>query len=394
MKNIPTHIIQILAYRHIEPLNEQQKDQLASWLAEDAVNQDLLTYFDDKGKLYQDLQQLKQQDADGAWEKHRLLFEPAQQTPVRKMQGQAWVKWTLAIAALCLLAFGVFLYQSNKIKEDQQFADSIKPGSDKATLLLADGQTIELSEDASGIRIDSNMKDADGNPVLSQAEKQALSSFTVATPMGGQFNMTLPDGTKVWLNSNTTLTYESLKDQRIVNLQGEAYFEVASLQLPGTWGKANKLPFVVQTKDQRVEVLGTQFNVKSFAEEKTTATTLLEGQVQIAMNTQQMLLYPGEQAVSTGQRLKKQNVNMSTVMAWKQGEFVFNEEKLGEIIAQLERWYNVKFELQDARLADIRFEALVSKHLQLKEILNLLELTGKVRFIVKDQKILVKRNTK
>lgn len=394
MKNIPTHIIQILAYRHIEPLNEQQKDQLASWLAEDAVNQDLLAYFDDKGKLYQDLQQMKQQDADGAWEKHRLLFEPAQQTPVRKMQGQAWVKWTLAIAALCLLAFGVFLYQSNKIKEDQQFADSIKPGSDKATLLLADGQTIELSEDASGIRIDSNMKDADGNPVLSQAEKLALSSFTVATPMGGQFNMTLPDGTKVWLNSNTTLTYESQKDQRIVNLQGEAYFEVASLQLPGTWGKANKLPFVVQTKDQRVEVLGTQFNVKSFAEEKTTATTLLEGQVQIAMNTQQMLLYPGEQAVSTGQHLKKQNVNMSTVMAWKQGEFVFNEEKLGEIIAQLERWYNVKFELQDARLADIRFEALVSKHLQLKEILNLLELTGKVRFTVKDQKILVKRNTK
>ena len=185
MKNIPTHIIQILAYRHIEPLNEQQKDQLASWLAEDAVNQDLLAYYDDKGKLYQDLQQLKQQDADGAWEKHRLLFEPAQQTPVRKMQGQAWVKWTLAIAALCLLAFGVFLYQSNKIKEDQQFADSIKPGSDKATLLLADGQTIELSEDASGIRIDSNMKDADGNPVLSQAEKLALSSFTVATPMGG-----------------------------------------------------------------------------------------------------------------------------------------------------------------------------------------------------------------
>lgn len=394
MKNIPTHIIQILAYRHIEPLNEQQKDQLASWLAEDAVNQDLLTYFDDKGKLYQDLQQLKQQDADGAWEKHRLLFEPAQQTPVRKMQGQAWVKWTLAIAALCLLAFGVFLYQSNKIKEDQQFADSIRPGSDKATLLLADGQTIELSEDASGIRIDSNMKDADGNPVLSQAEKLALSSFTVATPMGGQFNMTLPDGTKVWLNSNSTLTYESQKDQRIVNLQGEAYFEVASLQLPGTWGKANKLPFVVQTKDQRVEVLGTQFNVKSFAEEKTTATTLLEGQVQIAMNTQQMLLYPGEQAVSTGQHLKKQNVNMSSVMAWKQGEFVFNEEKLGEIIAQLERWYNVKFELQDARLADIRFEALVSKHLQLKEILNLLELTGKVRFTVKDQKILVKRNTK
>ena len=82
---------------------------------------------------------------------------------------------------------------------------------------------------------------------------------------------------------------------------------------------------------------------------------------------------------------------MSSVMAWKQGEFVFIEENLGEIIAQLERWYNVKFELQDARLADIRFEALVSKHLQLKEILNLLELTGKVRFTVKDQKILVKR---
>ena len=153
-----------------------------------------------------------------------------------------------------------------------------------------------------------------------------------------------------------------------------------------------KKPFFVSTRNQRIEVLGTQFNVKSFANDRTTATTLVEGSVDVKTEKQSLRLTPGEQALTSRGNTLKQKANLSSVLGWKQGEFVFSSESLLEITKQLERWYNVEFEWESKALASQRFEAMVSKNLEIREILTLLEITGKVKFKYKGNKILITKN--
>src|SRR3546814_828802 len=198
------------------------------------------------------------------------------------------------------------------------------PGSNKAILVMENGGTVDLSEAQEGIIIGNRITYTDGTPVAGSAN-ESVSQLVLITPKGGTYRVTLSDGTKVWLNSASTLKYPSqfAASERIVNLEGEAYFEVSK-----------GVPFKVLSHGQTVEVLGTQFNVSAYPEEQRVQTTLVEGAVQVAIENQSqpMRLQPGEQSTLINSRLKKSRADIASVIAWKEGLFHFNETELRAVM--------------------------------------------------------------
>lgn len=244
--------------------------------------------------------------------------------------------------------------------------------ADGHKISLTDAENGELAEQ-SGIKI---TKTADGQLVYnisnSDNSSQALSYNTIETPAGGQYQINLPDGTKVWLNSASSLRYPVLftgKD-RSVEITGEAYFEVAH----------NKsMPFKVITTDQTVEVLGTNFNVMAYPEEASTNTTLIEGSVKVVKDNTSKTITPGQQARVKAGKIDIVNANIQEVTAWKNGYFIFKSEDVKNIMRQLARWYDLEVEYQ-GNVSEKIFGAKISRFRNISEVLSILESTGSIHF--------------
>jgi ferric-dicitrate binding protein FerR (iron transport regulator) len=188
----------------------------------------------------------------------------------------------------------------------------------------------------------------------------------------------------VWLNAASTLKYPVAftGNERLVELTGEAYFEV-------THNKA--MPFKVKTGQQQVEVLGTHFNINAYTDEKITATTLLEGSVKVTTTSrnQKMIIKPGEQSTVNGDTMNVQEVDTDEAVAWKNGYFLFNDENLAGIMKKVSRWYNVEVEYKDISLQSLIFSGTVSKYQNVSQVIKTLELTNAVHFKVLDNRIIV-----
>lgn len=303
----------------------------------------------------------------------------------------------LAAAATITLAFGFGMYfyfakdSKTAAKVQTEVAADIKPGGNKALLILADGKTVDLNDvkdgevaEQSGIKI---TKSADGqlvyNIVSSNPKNNSSNSFnTIETPRGGQYQVRLPDGTKVWLNAASSLKFPTsfAGNVREVRLSGEAYFEVA---------KDKTKPFKVISDKQTVEVLGTHFNISDYADETATKTTLLEGSVKVEDNTKrQILLKPGQQAILSKSTFEEQTVDVEEAVAWKNGQFVFSNERLETIMQRLGRWYDVDIEYGKG-VSNLTFTGAVSKYKDVSEVLATLELTNSVHFKISNHTILV-----
>lgn len=261
----------------------------------------------------------------------------------------------------------------------------ILPGTDKAILTLSDGSKVVLdNETASNISNHDGLKISktkDGQliyTVFNQDDllhKRAIAYNTIQTPKGGQYQIILPDGTKVWLNAASSLKYPEVftGNERRVELTGEAYFEVA---------KNKAMPFHVKNESQDVEVLGTHFNINGYMDDKIIKTTLLEGSVKVSNNKSFKILKPGEQSVagvsenSTIQLVR--NVDTDDETAWKNGLFQFSNEGLKTILNQLERWYDIKIDYSS--VPDKRYNGMVPRKAKLSEVLKMLELTGNIKF--------------
>jgi transmembrane sensor len=194
----------------------------------------------------------------------------------------------------------------------------------------------------------------------------------------------LPDGTKVWLNAESTLkfpsTFSHLNNDRTVEMIGEAYFEV-------TKDKAH--PFIVKSNGQEVKVLGTHFNVKSYVQDGNIKTTLLEGAVQVSTkDQQQVVLKPGQQALVKGRKIDVQQADTELAVAWKNHKFMFEKESIRNVMAMVERWYDVDVVYQGELTEDL-FGGSVSRSDDITVVLNTLELTGKVHFKIEGRRILV-----
>lgn len=300
------------------------------------------------------------------------------------------LKW--AAAAVVFIVFSFAAYLSLQKKKEHVFATDVAPGKNKAILTLADGKKISLSDAMNGdIAKEAGFsitKTADGQLVYNVAGSENVNDSrlnTISTPNGGEWQIQLPDGSMVWLNAASSIQYSlniGTAKQRVVKLDGEAYFEVA---------KNATHPFIVETDKQSVEVLGTHFNINSYKDERLTKTTLLEGSVRVSHNitNESEVLKPGEQSFVSVSGMDIKEVNVDEAIAWKNGYFMFNNERQESILRKVARWYNVEIEYADADAKEVMYYGTVSRFEKISKVLRKFEQTGEVRFDIKGNKVIV-----
>lgn len=310
--------------------------------------------------------------------------------------------WGAVAAAFAggLLYFGILQEQEPafvpyRVAKETVIAAAAPNTDAKAMLVTADGQKIDLEKQAPD-SLDARqavIRGEEGKLVYERKEagmpeEKQEEWNKVVTSVGGEYVVELSDGTRVWLNANTTFDFpvDFVRQERVVKLRGEAYFEVA---------KDAKRPFIVETEGTRTRVLGTSFNVKAYPDERYERTTLLEGSVEITLAestgtpSPRMVLEPGMQARwETGSRsLSVRAVDAEDAIAWRRGEFLFTEEDIQVVLQTLSRWYGVEFVSTDEKLETYTFSGMMSKDDKLGETLEILTLAGGPAFRIEGDKV-------
>lgn len=309
----------------------------------------------------------------------------------------AYLKWSAA--AILILGVAAGLYFTAGYQKKQQLAtalgslkeNTVLPGSNKAVLTLADGSVVNLEnvQKTKGINQGNTslVNSKDGLLVYTanrSGDKEADKLYNkISIPRGGQYQLKLPDGTQVWLNSASTLRFPTRfsGNERNVELTGEAYFEVA---------KNKNMPFKVRVNQVEVKVLGTHFNIMAYDDEQSINTTLLEGSVNVSGNMQHTLIRPGQQArfKKTAGSLNVEEVNLAEAVAWKNGNFLFADDDIETIMRKISRWYDVDVEYR-GNLTDKNFAGSISRSENVSEVLKTLELTGTIHFKMEGRRIIV-----
>jgi len=308
------------------------------------------------------------------------------EVPVKRIW-PLYLRIAAAASVLFFLSFGgYFVLHNRAIQQSAQHEPVILPGGNKAILTLANGQQIILTDAKNGkIARQGNTlvdKTADGSVRYTANGNSELAYNTVTTPRGGQYHLTLADGTNVWLNAGSSIKYPTVfrgKDRK-VEVTGEAYFEVAH-------NKA--MPFKVSTATQTVEVLGTHFNINAYTDETDVKTTLLEGSVKVSSGNNFTLIKPGEQAVLAADGFNVQNVDTEEAVSWKDGMFRFTDESLERIMRKIARWYDVDIEYADNGVKSLPFNGIITRFSDANKVLRMLELTDQVHFKIEGKKIIV-----
>lgn len=321
----------------------------------------------------------------------RVLFQRLQQhlqsnKPASRLRRlPVWIRYAAAV----ILIFGAvtYLLTLNK-KTDQPVVDSYKslqpdvgPGTNKAILTLADGRTFNLDSATNGelakqgnvtiIKLSNGQIVHDLSGENGKLTGGTAMLNTMTTPRGGQYQLVLPDGTKVWLNAASSISYPPIfaGRERKVKITGEVYLEVS---------KDKKRPFIVDVDDRAsIEVLGTSFNVNSYENEAMLKTTLLEGSVKVSANQKTAVLKPGQQAqmtsranINSDQSLKvADNVDLEQVMAWKNGFFSVDNANLKQVARQLERWYDIEVKFE-GKISEKNFEGALGRDVRLSTVLK------------------------
>lgn len=341
-----------------------------------------------------------------------LQMKNTKQAPVIQIQPRQSLGRRIAIAAaMATIIIGATLFyykqKTNNIQPVQMsYQDDIAAGRNGATLTLSNGKKIYLSEvgdgtigDESGVSI---TKDSKGQIIytINRSLSPGKAINTLETSKGEQSQVQLPDGSIVYLNAASNLSYPanfSEQPERKVKLSGEAYFQVA---------KDKAHPFIVETRGQQVQVLGTHFNINAYTDEADIKTTLLEGSVSVALlsspgaraaadgkvasSKRRVILKPGQQsALTPTEEFKIRHVDAQAEVAWKNGEFVFERENIKSIMRKISRWYNVDIKYE----GDVEKKALwgsISRYSNVKQVLEMLSETGAVAFEIKNKTIIVK----
>jgi transmembrane sensor len=314
-----------------------------------------------------------------------------------------WPRMTAAACAIILLGLGLYIYPFEKYDhklKSNTYAHDIRPGSNKALLTLANGRKISLTDvsngelaNQSGIRVNKNTDvQLFYKPIKKKIGSKRESCLnTIETPRGGQYQVFLPDGSRVWLNASSSLKFPSSFEnatQRKVMLNGQAYFEVA---------KDKNKAFIVQSATQNVEVLGTHFDISTYPEEST-RTTLLEGSVRVCSSKDQhtkvsgfvpRILVPNQQSVLLNDAISVISVEAGDAIAWKNGKFMFNNEELESIMMKVSRWYNVEVRFANERMKKNAYWGTVSRFENVSKVLEKLELAGDVHFKIEQKTIIV-----
>lgn len=331
------------------------------------------------------------------------------EAPVRRMI--FWKRLAAAAAIILLIGAGIWFGVVRAPKKELVTKDNkstltkdVEPGGNKAILTLGDNSTIVLDNAANGQLAQegstSVMKSKDGlisysHPTGKQGGGQ-IAWNTLATPRGGQYQLVLPDGSKVWLNAASSVKFPAAftGNERMVEMKGEVYFEVAPIRLRS----GQRMPFKVALPGgATVEVLGTHFNINAYDDETSVKTTLLEGAVKVSHSTAakdaefSVVLKPGEQAVQTGGHSPftiHRSPDLDQVMAWKNGLFHFENVDIRTVMRQISRWYDIEVEYKGA----IKNEPLIieiPRNTNLSDVLKVLETTAELQFKLEGKKVIV-----
>ncbi|RBL89356.1 FecR family protein [Chitinophaga flava] len=303
----------------------------------------------------------------------------------------AWYLMAAAIVFMSVLSYTRYMQQHTRVPVQEKLMAAIRPGSNKATLTLSDGSRINLDEAgdainaAPGITAQKNKKGSLNYYIttrqpLKLSEDQPVYN-TITTPRGGQYQVVLPDGSRVFLNAESSITFPVpfTRSIRRVQLNGEAYFEVA---------KNRQQPFVVSSQKQNIKVTGTHFNVCCYLNQPD-ITTLAEGSVEISPlhSSATRPLKPGQQAILTENKFEVKEVDTDDATAWKDGLFVFNGTPIKEVLKQIGRWYDVDF--SDSNLPNRRFDAEIPRSLNLLQVIRIIEVSSKLKFRIDGRKVTV-----
>lgn len=301
-----------------------------------------------------------------------------------------WKRWTIAAAVILIAGFAGIRFLLPTPQANQVANEAISPASNTATLTLADGSVIQLADIAQGTVVHTAaadiIKTADGELVYqvreTQSDAEALEYNSITAPAAGKWLVVLPDQSKAWLNASSTISYPTrfAKHERVVKIQGEVYFSVSHQE---------KAPFYLDCQEQRIRVLGTEFNVEAYGANESIKTTLVKGSVAIQTSKQQLQLQPGEQAIFSGTALYKEQVDVDAAIAWKNGYFNFNNESLAQVLTRVARWYDVDVVYQTAAAPTVLLTGKISNKKNLQSILRFIEYASSMKCTIEGRKIIV-----
>lgn len=372
----------------------QDCEELARWAAESPDRGQCLERLEDPQYILQKRRLEADIDVEAAYA--AFLKNRARRRGVWAYKKKWWM--AAAAAALLLLALGLYglrfrtpdMPQPLAQAELPQAASHIVPGSAQAVLTLAGGRQIALNKDT-----DTYLQLQDGNGAQASEtslvyeaaeavpEEQAPVYNRLSVPRKGEFTLVLADGTRVTLNSESEIEYPTAfaRVERRVRLKGEAYFQVAPAEAP----------FIIESGEVQVQVLGTEFNLRAYADEQRVQTTLVQGKVCMRTPEREVELAPHEQGsvdLTTG-RLDKRWVDVQTYVGWKNGRFVFEKQRLEDIMKTLARWYGVEVVFKGASVKDIEFTGNLQRYDHFGQILSLLGLACPARFAVEGNTIYI-----
>lgn len=378
-------IAELISKEKLGELTVEEKECLAHWNAKGEAEQAAYLYSSNSNRIKKKHDLYSKIDLNKSWNKIINQLPELVNRPVVK------IKTVLKWAAMLFLPLLVTTYLVNEVYRTNNKV-IVEAGSSKASLKLSNGEIIYL-EDYQGCEIKSGVEklatNFNDNLIYQKGEAQEdkMEYNTVQTPIKGEYAMVLSDGTKVWLNAQTELTFPVKfgKGKREVKLKGEAYFEVT---------KDTRRPFMVLLNSgSDIEVLGTQFNVMAYENEAEVQTTLVEGKVKFAYGEQQLILAPGEQSVLNRKNceIEIREVDTYQYSAWKDGKFIFNKEPLESVFRKMSRWYGIEISCDDELVMKRRISASMDKYENVKKLISLIEEVSPIEINIDENVMIVER---
>lgn len=383
MKTDINHSYEIagLILSYLKGNSDAEKHQrLEAWLKESAANRELFASLTDEELQNREVEKILSYDVPYAWQTIQ------QKVLKRKQRRRLWLKISkIAAIATILVSTPLALYLKNNENPSSQEIAAIRPGKPMARLTVGNGTTYILDTLTNIVLPNTSIRN--GNEIIFS---EADSTAAIATkynkleiPRGGEYRITLSDGTSVFLNSQTELQFPENftgKKERIVYLSGEAFFQVA---------KNEKQPFVVKCADYDVKVLGTSFNISDYADDNYSHTTLKSGKVEIRYGSESIALAPGQQALLKEGQMGVREVNVKNYTTWMEENFRFEQENIDNILKRIARWYAVEIFYANPSLKEYHFTGYLPRYANISEVLGLLSLTTNIRFEVKGKTVVV-----
>jgi ferric-dicitrate binding protein FerR (iron transport regulator) len=364
---------QIIANSIACTITPGEQQWLDEWLAKSAKNRVIYSNLLDNGQREEERRLIATFQQQTAWQKMTFQMQRLHRKTFTKFYAFA-----ASVAAVAIIASVIF-FGIDRSTED---VPQIMPGSDKALLTLADGRVVELSD--SKIEIDELGVLVVNNTVSYTDAGATLDYNVLTTPKGGEFKLRLNDGSLVHLNAESRLRFPVafFGDKRVVELSGEAWFEIT---------ENAKMPFIVKTNRGDITVLGTSFNIKSYEDESESYTTLVTGKVSLDYTGQSVTLTPGKQAVvSDAGDITTRSVDVWEYIGWKDGVYRFSGRSVRSIMTELERWYDFQTIYENESLETLKFTGNLRRRETIEYFLELLARTDEVEFRIEGRTVVLR----